>query len=149
MEDPTAVLLDKFRDRLRRMEGKRLSPYLDSVEKLSIGYGRNIEDGEWSEDEIELMLSNDSKRAWNRASQLVEAEAWLDMGQARRIVLADMTYNMGHGGVSRFKKMIAALNAGDYEEAARQIEDSRYFSQVGHRAVKNRDAMRSGELESA
>ena len=65
----------------------------------------------------------------------------------RKMVLIDMIYNMGIGGVLTFEKMLAALSDGDYAEAARQILDSKYARlDCPARAERNAKIMRTGEL---
>jgi len=55
-----------------------------------------------------------------------------------------MTYNLGWGGVGSFVKLKAAVSAMDFPEAALQIEDSLYFTQVGDRAKRLAKRMHEG-----
>ena len=48
-----------LRSQLERHEGLRLKPYRDTVGKLTVGYGRNLEDVGISRDEADFMLDND------------------------------------------------------------------------------------------
>lgn len=50
---------DILRPQLRIDEGVREFPYTDTVGKLSIGVGRNLDDVGLRPDEIALMLEND------------------------------------------------------------------------------------------
>jgi len=45
-----------------------------------------------------------------------------------------MRFNLGPAGFRQFKKMIAAVNAGNFIEAAAQMKDSRWYRQVKNRA---------------
>ena len=56
-----------------------------------------------------------------------------------------MVYNIGHNGVSKFKKMIAAIEAKDWDEAANQMQDSKWYNQVAFRAVRLVAMMRSDQ----
>jgi lysozyme len=47
-----------------------------------------------------------------------------------------MVFNIGANGVERFRKMIAAIEAGDYRLAAAEMQNSRWFNQVGARAKR-------------
>ena len=49
-------------------------------------------------------------------------------------VLIDMSYNMGSAKLSSFKKMKSALQSGNYQQAAKEMEDSKWFKQVGRRS---------------
>jgi lysozyme len=56
-----------------------------------------------------------------------------------------MAYNLGIGRLSKFKKMIAALDSRDYELAAKEMLDSTYAKQVKGRAKRNAHMMETGE----
>ena len=53
---------------------------------------------------------------------------------------------MGVGGVSKFKKMWAALDSENYEEAGNQMLDSRWAKQTPHRCGKLSGKMKSAKL---
>jgi lysozyme len=53
-----------------------------------------------------------------------------------------MMFNMGLPRLSQFKKMKAAVDAGDWDEAANQMEDSRWYRQVQNRAERLIERMR-------
>ena len=55
-----------------------------------------------------------------------------------------MRFCLGPGGFRQFRKMDAALKNGDFEEAARQILDSRFAEQTGRRAIKLAGIIRDG-----
>ena len=65
----------------------------------------------------------------------------------RKSVLIDMCYNMGWPALSKFKNMFAAIDAEDFEEAARQMMDSKWYRQVKVRGVKLVQAMRTNEWQ--
>jgi hypothetical protein len=45
-----------------------------------------------------------------------------------------MIFNLGAGGFSAFRKMIAAVESADWVSAAKEMRDSMWSRQVGHRA---------------
>ena len=51
-----------------------------------------------------------------------------------QVVVAAMVYQMGRRGVSKFKKMISAINARDYHLASKEMLDSHWARQTPHRA---------------
>ncbi len=51
-------------------------------------------------------------------------------------VLINMSFQLGKPRLSKFKKMIAAVEAGDYQEMANQMEDSRWYKQTTNRAQR-------------
>lgn len=127
---------------LQHHEGLRLKAYRDTVGKLTIGYGRNLDDRGISEDEAGFMLDNDI--------DLVEAELermplYLSVGPIRQVVLANMAFNMGVPTLLTFRRMLGALAERDWDRAAAEMLDSRWASQVGSRAVELAELMRRGE----
>lgn len=112
-------------------EGLKLKPYRCSAGKLTIGFGRNLDDVGITEEEAEYLLMNDLKRAENDAKKLPGFD---NCSQVRRDVLIEMVLNLGLPRVLGFRKMLAAVSNGDYAEAARQMLDSKWHKDVGNRA---------------
>lgn len=127
---------------LRRDEGLRLKPYKDSVGKLSIGYGRNLDDVGIFSAEADVLLANDIRNA----TVILESNfPWTtNLDQVRKDVLLNMTFNMGIGGVAGFKDMLASVQSGNYSAAARAMLDSKWAEQVGPRAQRLSIQMESG-----
>ena len=117
---------------LKKHEGFRSLVYLDTVNKRTIGYGRNLDDKGITEDEADYLLDNDIVECLKDLSSFLAC--WNSLSDYQQAALIDFRFNLGHTGFRKFKKAIAALEAGDYKEAAAQIMDSRYASQVGRRA---------------
>ena len=63
-------------------------------------------------------------------------ESWDDYPEEAKQVFANMMFNMGRTRLSKFKKMVAAAEAGDWQEAAVQGRDSRWHKQVTNRAER-------------
>jgi lysozyme len=133
----------KLKSQLIRHEGKRNKPYRDTVGKLTIGVGRNLDDVGLRDDEIDLMLENDIAATWNA---LRRALPWIDqLDEVRQRVLADMAFNMGVRGLLAFEKMLRACRAGEYETAAAEMLDSAWARQVPARAERLAKMMKTGE----
>lgn len=131
---------------LARDEGLRLKPYTDTVGKLTIGYGRNLDDVGISEDEAAVMLTNDI------AKVMVQLDShlpwWQQMDPVRQRVLANMAFNLGINGLLGFKNTLILMESGQYEAAADGMAQSRWHRQVGPRALRLEFMMRTGK-ESA
>ena len=56
---------------------------------------------------------------------------------AADLVMLDMAYQMGVGGLLKFEKMLAAIACEDYETAADELLDSNYARQTPNRAKRN------------
>ena len=120
-----------LKEQLIRHEGKRYRPYRDSVGKLTVGVGRNIDDVPFSEDEIMLMLDNDIQNAVLDASKF----SWyIGLSKMRQAVIVNMLFNMGIARFSGFRKMLKALEQGNYVLAAKEMLDSKWAQQTGNRA---------------
>ncbi len=140
-------MTDATRDRLGLQlalhEGLRLKPYKDTVGKLTIGYGRNLDDVGISRGEAVILLDADMARAESDVLRLFPWVATLD--EARQAVLVNMAFNMGIRGLSSFVLTLDAVKHGRYTEAADRMLESKWATQVGHRAVELSEQMRTGE----
>ena len=108
--------------RIKRHEGLSTKPYYCTADKLTIGYGRNLEVG-ITEEEAEYLLANDLKTAKAGAESFA---AYWEMNNIRREVLVEMIFQLGLTGVSKFKKFLAASQNHDWARAADEMLDSRW-----------------------
>tara|TARA_R110000796_G_scaffold58597_1_gene135296 strand:- start:129 stop:548 length:420 start_codon:yes stop_codon:yes gene_type:complete len=131
---------------LRQHEGVETHAYTDTVGKVTIGVGRNIDPTGGlglSDDEIDYLLANDVKRV---NGELVRAFSWYKtVAPPRKDAMMDICFNLGMPRLKKFKKALAAMAMGDYNEAAIEFLDSRWAKQVGQRAITVTDMIRSGE----
>lgn len=58
-----------------------------------------------------------------------------------KAMLHDLHYNMGGKSLAQFKNMNAAINAGDWKTAAKELKDSKYFNQTGRRSQRHYDML--------
>lgn len=142
MTDPDRL---RLRARVKKAEALALGLYPDSEGFLTIGYGRLLDPkkgGCISPDEAEYLLTNDLKRAEKACETL---PVYLEISPARQAVLIEMCFNMGFDGLRGFQKMLAALQQQAYEEAAAEMLSSKWRTQVGVRAVRLAQQMRTGQ----
>ena len=71
-------------------------------------------------------------------------EWWATLNDTRQRVLASMAFNMGIDGLLGFQHMLAAAKAGDFAKAADEMLDSKWAKQVGARAIRLAQMMRTG-----
>mgnify|MGYP001582168379 FL=1 len=116
-------------------------PYKDTVGKTTLGYGRNIEDIGISEDEAMYLLRNDIARC--RYECEIHIPIFKALNEVRQNVLINMCF-MGIGKVLEFKKMLTALEAGDFKQASKEMLDSLWAKQVGDRAYRLSRQMEHG-----
>jgi|SRR5690554_878162 len=134
--------MNKLERELIRDEGLRLKPYYDSVGKLTIGIGRNLDDNGISEAEALVMLRNDIANSQRE----LERFGWFrQLDSRRKDAILNMHFNLGLPRLLSFKKMIAALEQGKWDKAADEALNSRWAEQVGERAVRISLIIRYGE----
>lgn len=121
-----------LQEQLIRHEGVRLKPYRCSAGKLTIGIGRNLDDVGITAGEADAMLRNDIERV--RVIPQKYITSFSELSAPRQAALINMVFNLGEGGFSNFKNMIAAINEEDFETAADEMLSSRWADQVGKRA---------------
>ena len=130
-------------DQLIRDEDEKHFPYRCTAGKLTIGIGRNLEDKGISHEESVFLLENDLKQIYE---QLRSTFDWFErLSIIRASVVLNMCFNLGILGFSKFKKTIKYLEDEDFTNAADEMLDSRWANQVGRRAVRLSEQMRSGK----
>lgn len=127
-------------------EGKRRFAYRCTEGFWTIGIGRNIDQASGkglSDDEIAYLLAND----------LHECHGWLgsyypwfnSLSDVRKAVLVDMRFNLGPDRFTEFRKTLGLVSVGRYADAATQMLQSKWAGQVGKRAIRLSEMMRTGE----
>ena len=119
-----------------------LKPYKCSANRLTIGYGRNLDDIGITKDEAEMMLTNDTDRCLSALSAIFGDNFLYKLSHQRKVVLVDMMYNLGKTRFLTFKKMIQAVKDKDFNEASVQLLDSKYARQLPERSERNAGMMR-------
>lgn len=117
---------------LIRHEGVRRKPYRDTVGKLTIGVGRNLEDTGISEGEAFNLLHADVHRVRRGLDKYLPW--WSAESDPVRLVLQNMAFQLGVEGLLGFTKTLAALRRRDYPGAAKEMLDSLWATQTPKRA---------------
>lgn len=130
---------------LIRHEGVRNKPYRDSTGNLTIGVGHNLDVKGISQAAIDQILKDDITDTRRGLSSIF---SWFNsLDPVRQDVLVDMAFNLGVGGVLAFRKMLAAVKAGEWAIAADEMLDSKWAIQVGNRAKELAQMMEEGSYE--
>ncbi len=151
--------MQAMRDFLISHEGLKLRPYRCTAGKLTIGFGHNLEahgvpfgislaeiteKGITREQAISLLESD----IMDSVDQFRAKFPWFDnLDTVRQMVLVDMTFNMGLGGVSDFVGTLRDVQAGRYTEASVEMLDSKWATQVGERAQQLSKMMATGQMD--
>jgi len=136
--------LDITKVLIRSDEGLRLKRYLCSEGKPTIGYGHAH--GEIPEtctlEEAEDWLDDDVQQAIGDARSV--CPVFDALSDNRQAVLVSMAFQLGRDGLGKFKRFLAAVNRGNFAEAAEEMKDSRWYKQTPNRAERLRTMMRVG-----
>jgi lysozyme len=137
-----------LRQQLKRDEGTGITknglfmPYVCPSGKQTIGWGHNLTDNGLKPAFAEWLLEDDMDDA------IVEMHArwpWAEtLDSVRQAVLVNMIFNMGGRRLAGFRKMLAALQKKEYEQAAVEMLASAWAEQVGDRALRLAEQMRRG-----
>ena len=132
---------------LKRHEGFRQRPYQDTMNILTVGYGRNLEINGISEKEAEYLLIQDITRISHEIWDVLPI--FDQLCSPRQEVLVNMVYNLGMDGLLNFRKMLAALANGLYTLAADEMLHSLWSRQVGSRSFELAKVMELGVWEKS
>ena len=135
-------VIHSIQDQLILHEDIKLKPYRCTAGKLTIGVGRNLEDKGISKAEALFLLDNDIAEV----EDAIKGYDWVQrLDPIRRKVIVDMAFNLGVSGLRGFRRMIAALEQRDYEQARIEMMDSKWFLQVKTRGIRLVEMMRTGK----
>jgi lysozyme len=133
---------ERFAELLKVHEGVRHFPYQDTTGHWSIGVGRNLTDRGITLATIDQMLCEDIQLTRTELDKIYPE--WEELSENRQLVLASMVYNLGAPTFLTFNRFWARLREGNMEAAADELEDSRWFRQVGNRGPELVGMFRDG-----
>ena len=142
-------MYETLKEEVKLHEGFRDVVYKDSLGKRTIGYGHLCVEDHWEDDKkyekeyLEEIFNKDFDNAHFNANTLIEDRQINDVAKE---VIIEMVFQLGIGGVSKFKNMWKALDREDYGEASFQMLDSLWAKQTPARAGKLAGKMRSAKL---
>lgn len=154
---------DRLRATLARDEGLNLRRH-DVNDIEHIGYGFNLEI-EWhdglleylgvlGEDEIQELTQEQADYIldWHitdiQSTIAKRFPAFNMLSPLRQEIIMNMRFNLGSGGLRKFKKMWTAIENEDWKQASVQMLDSLWAKQVGNRAIRLSNAFASDNEKS-
>lgn len=99
---------------------------------------------EVSQKTAESMLSAEIQKNW---FELIKLDWFANLDANRQVIIQSMAYQLGVTGLFKFKKMIKAIEQGDWIEAEAQALDSRWHKQTEGRARRHAKVFRTGVIE--
>lgn len=134
------------REFITRHEGRMNTPYKCPAGKRTIGIGWNYDDnplpkdirdylqnnGRILEEHIDRLFTIALIRSVNDCKKLFPD--FENFSHNRKMALTDFLYNVGLTTASKFKKAITCINHEAWDDAAKHMQNSLWFQQVGNRA---------------
>lgn len=137
--------LQKLRAELIRDEGLRLTAYRDSLGFLTIGIGHLIKKGESfgviTKDQAISILEEDIKDAERKLDSIFPG--WRKLDDVRQRTFVNLSVNLGYK-LADFKRFLHSAKSEDWEKAADQLMQSRWYKQVKLRGPRIVHAIRTG-----
>ena len=145
--------LEKLRKELEIDEGCKYEIYTDHLGYPTFGIGHLVveHDAEYgkeigtyvSENRVIKVFEQDIKTVLSDCNRLYED--FEDLPEEAQRVIANMMFNMGYTRLSKFKGMKRGVDARDWNAAADEMVDSRWYNQVTNRATRLVKRMRNIE----
>jgi len=143
-------LVELIKEDLIRHEGCVLEIYLDSEHLPTFGIGHLVIESDiessWpvgtpvTKDRVDEVFESDFNTAYSDACAVFLN---LESNPDNVIrVCVNMAFNLGRTRLSKFKRMIEAVNAGFYNQAADEMVDSKWYGQTGRRSKELVELMR-------
>ena len=139
---------DKLIESVKKHEGFRDTVYRDTLDKRTVGFGHLCVEDHWEDGKkydkeyLEKILEEDLQYAVNQGEGMCQD---LKVSDDAKFLIIEMIFQLGGRGVSKFRKMWAALREDppNYFEAHVQMLDSRWAKQTPNRAGDMAEAMQS------
>ena len=143
--------IEKLREELERDEGCVYNVYLDHLGYPTFGIGHLVLDSDpehglevgaiVSEDRVIEVFESDVQSVLSDCNRLYED--FDDLPEEAQRVIANMMFNMGLTRLSKFRGMKRGVDNRDWNEAADEMVDSRWYRQVTNRADRLVERMRA------
>jgi lysozyme len=145
-EESTMADLARVYEQLKIDEGIIYEVYKDHLGYLTCGVGHLIVQGDEeygkpvgtsvTKERVEELFIADCLVTMQECDALFGEENFKSFPDEVREILINMMFNLGRTRLSKFKKMIAALNEKDWVTAASEGRDSLWYRQVTNRAER-------------
>ena len=143
--------IEQLREEVAADEGCVYEVYLDHLGLATFGIGHLVIDTDEeygaevgthvSEERVNHCFNNDVQAVLMDCYQLYED--FDDLPEEVQLIIANMMFNMGRPRLSKFKGMKRGVDARDWNAAADEMVDSRWYKQVTNRAKRLVKRMRN------
>jgi lysozyme len=132
-------------------EGVKYEIYLDHLDLPTFGIGHLVRDDdpeygqlvgtEISEERVNEVFERDIEITLEDCRKLYDD--FDELPEEAQLIIANMCFNLGYPRLSAFKGMKRGVDARDWDAAADEMVDSRWYRQVPNRAERLVQRMRS------
>jgi len=143
--------IDKLREEIKHDEGCVYEIYLDHLGLPTFGIGHLITDADpeynynvgdkVSKERCEEVFNNDIKSVINDCE--LELLFFYDLPEEVQHIVANMMFNLGTPRFSKFIRFKAALANDNWNGAAIEMKDSKWYKQVTNRAERLIERMKN------
>jgi len=136
--------IEQLKETLKVDEGVVYEVYNDHLGYPTFGIGHLIIEGDpelgaavgtpVSEERVDECFAKDVETVIEDCKKL--HDGWDGYPEEVKQIVANMMFNMGLTRLSKFNRHNAALQCGDWKEAAKEGRDSRWYKQVTNRAER-------------
>ncbi len=145
---------DKLREQLKIDEGCVYEIYNDHLGFATFGIGHLVRESDpehgnpvgtkVGEDRVAAAFNSDIETVVSDCNKLYPE--FENLPEEAQQIIANMMFNLGYPRLSKFRGMKAGVDARNWQDAADEMVDSRWYRQVGARAERLVARMR--EIES-
>ena len=139
-------------ERVMEHEGFRNKIYKDTLGFATIGFGHKVTDAdhfeegvEYSREELEKVFHQDLEHAQLLCEKMFMCDLSYDPPELLRDIYTEMIFQLGPGGVSKFKKTFDYVKMKKFKDASLEMLDSRWNKQTPNRAKALSDLMATVE----
>lgn len=143
--------LERLREEIAEDEGVKYEIYLDHLGLPTFGIGHLVRDDDpesgqpvgtaVSEDRVNECFDKDVEIVIDDCRKLYDD--FDDLPGEAQLIIANMMFNMGRPRLSQFKGMKRGVDNRDWDTAADEMVDSRWYRQVTNRAERLVKRMRA------
>lgn len=124
---------DSAKSQIKVNEGLRLRVYKCTENKLSVGYGHNIEDLGITQATADFIFEEDFKSTLKSLNFVFGESSFAALPCNVKVAMADMMFNLGLTRFMGFKNFIKAIKNKDYKLAAAEVRNSKAYMQCRNR----------------
>ena len=137
--------IELCKEQIKRHEGEVLNIYEDSLGYKTLGVGHlcqpNDPEYDWavgtsvSQEVVDMYYEDDFDKHYMEAIHVFGShEDWDNLPEVIQRVLVNMCFNLGGSRLSKFRNMLKACREHNWKEMSAQMQDSRWYGQVGRRS---------------